>query len=101
MCPSVDSKGIQQRMRAWNGFSTLLRLRKWHLHAPEGWTEGKGGYGEIVGSCGYAQGLVVACVCAQLRLTICNPVDCSPSGSSLHGIFRTRILEWVAVAFSR
>ena len=54
MCPSVDSKGIQQRMRAWNGFSTLLRLRKWHLHAPEGWTEGKGGYGEIVGSCGYA-----------------------------------------------
>lgn len=103
MCPSVDSKGIQQRMRAWNGFSTLLRLRKWHLHEPEGWTEGKGGYWEIVGSCGYAQGLVVACVCAQLCLTICNPVNCSPSGSSLHGIFQTRILEWIAVAvdFSR
>ena len=32
--------------------------------------------------------------------TLCNPRDGSPSGSSFHGIFQARILEWVAIAFS-
>ena len=41
------------------------------------------------------------CVCAQLCLTLCDPMDCSPSGSSVHGIFQARILEWVAISFSR
>ena len=31
----------------------------------------------------------------------CNPVDCSPPGSSVHGILQARILEWVAISFSR
>ena len=34
-------------------------------------------------------------------LTLCDPVDCSPPGSSVHGIFQARILEWVAISFSR
>ena len=38
---------------------------------------------------------------AQSRLTLCNPMDCSPLGSSAHGIFLARILEWVAISFSR
>ena len=38
---------------------------------------------------------------AQSRLTPCNPMDCSPPGSSVHGIFQARILEWVATSFSR
>ena len=29
-------------------------------------------------------------------LTLCDPMDCSPSGSSAHGIFQARILEWVS-----
>ena len=33
--------------------------------------------------------------------TLCNPMDCSPPGSSVHGILQTRILEWVAISFSR
>ena len=32
---------------------------------------------------------------------LCNPVDCSPPGSSIHGILQARILEWVAIPFSR
>ena len=32
--------------------------------------------------------------------TLCNPVDCSPLGSSLHGILQIRILEWVAKPIS-
>ena len=34
-------------------------------------------------------------------LTLCDPVDCSPPGSSVHGIVQARILEWVAMAFLR
>ena len=37
----------------------------------------------------------------QLCLTLCDPVDCSPPGSSVHGILQARILEWVAISFSR
>ena len=33
--------------------------------------------------------------------TLCNPVDCSLPGSSIHGIFQGRILEWIAIPFSR
>ena len=32
--------------------------------------------------------------------TLCGPVDCSPPGSSVHGIFQARVLEWGAIAFS-
>ena len=38
---------------------------------------------------------------AQLCLTLCDPVDCSPQGSSVHGIFQARILEWLAISYSR
>ena len=37
----------------------------------------------------------------QSCLTPCDPVDCSPPGSSVHGILQARILEWGAIAFSR
>ena len=38
---------------------------------------------------------------AQSCPTLCDPVDCSPPGSSVHGILQARILEWVAIPFSR
>ena len=38
---------------------------------------------------------------AQSCLTLSDPKDCSPAGSSVHGIFQARVLEWVAIAFSR
>ena len=38
---------------------------------------------------------------AKSCLTLCNPMDCMPSGSSIQGIFQARILEWVAISFSR
>ena len=37
----------------------------------------------------------------QLCLTLCDLMDCSPPGSSVHGILQERILEWVAISFSR
>ena len=44
---------------------------------------------------------ISVCVCAQSCLTLWVPMDCSPPGSSVHGIFQARILEWVAFSFSR
>ena len=38
---------------------------------------------------------------AQSCLTLCDPVDYSLPGSSVHGVFQARVLEWVAVSFSR
>ena len=38
---------------------------------------------------------------AHLYPTLCNPMDCSLPGSSVHRIFQARILEWVAISFSR
>ena len=37
---------------------------------------------------------------AQLCPTLCDPMDCSPPGSSVYGTFQARVLEWGAIAFS-
>ena len=42
----------------------------------------------------------VLCSVAQSCLTLCDPMDCSLPGSSVHGIFQARILEWVSIPFS-
>ena len=44
--------------------------------------------------------IICGCSVAKLCPTLCSPVDYSPPGSSAHGIFQARILEWVAVSFS-
>ena len=41
------------------------------------------------------------CMSAQSCLTLCDPMDCSPPTSSVHGIFQARIIEWVAISYSR
>ena len=51
----------------------------------EQWCRGWGGWG--------LHGLLFTCLCS----TLCDPVDCSPPGSSVHGILQARILAWVAV----
>ena len=48
----------------------------------------------------YPEGKVKVKV-AQLCPTLCDPIDCSLPGSSVHGIPQARILEWVAIPFSR
>ena len=50
----------------------------------------------------------IKCICEHCKvlvtqscLILCNPVDCILTGSCVHGIFQARILEWVAISFSR
>ena len=45
--------------------------------------------------------MVFLVLVAQSCPTFCGPMDCSLSGSSIYGIFQARILEWVAISFSR
>ena len=48
--------------------------------------------------------VIYACMHAkslQSHLTLCDPVDCSPPGSSVHGILQSRILDWVAMPSSK
>ena len=47
---------------------------------------------------------IILCVRAkslQPCLTLCDPMDCSPPGSSVHGLLQARILEWAAMSSSR
>ena len=41
------------------------------------------------------------CCVSQSCLALCSPLDCSPPSSSVHGIFQARVLQWVAIPFSR
>ena len=53
-------------------------------------------------SCISQDGLVtLVVVVAQTCLTLCNLIDCAPPGSSIPGILQARILEWIAIPFSR
>ena len=45
--------------------------------------------------------VVVVVVDLLSCVRLCDPMDCSLSGSSIHGIFQGRVLEWIAISFSR
>ena len=48
--------------------------------------------------------VVFSCVCvlvAQSCPTLCDPLNCSPPDSFVHGILQARILQWIAILFSR
>ena len=77
------SKSSEAKQEVWNGFFfTVLRKNQtcWHLDLRFLSTRS-----EVVQSC----------------LTLCDPMDCSLSGSSIHGIFQARVLEWVVISFSK
>ena len=50
---------------------------------------------------GFLSWRVCVCSAAELCLTLCEPMDGSPPGSSVHGIIQARILDWVAISSSR
>ena len=51
--------------------------------------------------CESIQNSVHACSVAKSCPTLCDPMDCSPSDSSVRGILQARILKWVAISSSR
>ena len=51
--------------------------------------------------CNVSEIILILGLVTQLYPILCDHMDCSPSGSSVHGILQARILEWVAISFSR
>ena len=52
--------------------------------------------------CSFQHEALLPCVLSRFsHVRLCDPVDCSPPGFSVHGIFQARILEWAAIFFSR
>ena len=96
--------------RRWDGWMASLTWWTW-VWASSGswWWTGKPGVLQSMGSQRVRHDWVtelnwLACVCAQLLSHVqlfCNSMDYSPRGSSVHGISWARILEWVAISFSR
>ena len=72
------------------GNSVEMMLLYQEMHAVQ-----ESGVVEPVGKALYLKMKVKSCP------TLCNPMDCSLPGSSVHGIFQARVLEWVAISFSR
>ena len=60
----------------------------------ENWDKDKGSRRRPFMECVHAESL-------QSCLTLCDSMDCSPPGSSVRGLLQARILEWVAIPFSR
>ena len=57
-------------------------------------------FGSTIETCTFSRGESES-LAAQLCPTLCDPMDCRLPGSSIHGIFQARVLEWVAISFSR
>ena len=49
----------------------------------------------------FLEDMTVLCLVTQLSPSLCDPMDCSPPGFSVHGILQVRILQWVVMPFSR
>ena len=103
------------REHAWDEL-LLFQVCKWfHLNTVIQWfTKWETGIQTIILGCGKVENSgewainwtneLYICVCVLFTksyLTLCDPMNCSPPGSSVHGISKARILEWVAIRFSR
>ena len=95
LSPCVLAKSPQQQWKWWGASQVGQWLR---FHAPHAGNTGlvPGGMTRFC-----LPQLRPVCSMAQSCLALHNPMDCSPPGSSVHGISRARILEQVAISFSR
>ena len=108
---SFYRKNLGWGLQGCVSFLCLLAILTWPLPGLHPtWTDSE--YGEEVGK-GERSGFLIlviqwspvaSCVHAkslQSCPTLWDPVDCCPPGSSVHGILQVRILEWVAISFTR
>ena len=70
-----------------------MNCEKWHIQLKRKLSKAKNSAYTFIAAAAAAK-LLQSC------LTLCDPMDCSPPGSSACGIFQARVLEWVAIAFS-
>ena len=103
--PSEACGGPVPREWDFSGLGTLFLLWKWrsptlsHKIVHQSITHARW----FLSSFPVNSGFTSSCVCmhAQLCPTVCDPMDCRTPGSSVYGMLQARILEWVAIPFSR
>ena len=101
--PRFGLWNLQKLKRCWPSTSAVYLSRKSQRYRRSlrvSW-EGPSGRGQCLGvrSCTWL--LAVLCLVSQSCPVLCNSMDYSPPGSFVHGILQARILEWVAMPFSR
>ena len=102
-CCQKKKKKIKKRLSPYSHVSHSpvgchRSKTKWHTSSPWGFTNSTPSPAEnppVTPQC------VSACSVTQSRQTLCSPMNCSQPGSSVHGVLQARILEWVAIPFSR
>ena len=77
-------------------FTSFSCFTFWYQNYPMCWYCPTGYWGSVCFNT-----FLLFCEVTQSCLTLCNPLDISLPGSSIQGIFQARILEWVAISFSR
>ena len=110
---SRDSDAVKSQQGLWktvvrrNPFNGQLMQCTWitTLYGQRSeyiWTHGQWQIARLNGQGSRMRAIsVFVCVVTQSWPTLCNPMDCSPPGSSVHVILQARILQWVAISFSR
>ena len=104
MRTSLDMGGSSGSETRWSG--SLLKIKQQmllRLGVEDKWEESRMTTKPMTcanGRTGWASYMSQLLV-AQLCLPLWDPMDCSPPGPSVHGILQARILEWVAIPFSR
>ena len=89
LCYTNQSRGKAETGQTWHGLVRMEPKTVVPLQSTCYWVQG------------YTACHMCMCLVTQLCLTVCNPLDYSLPGFSVHGIFQARILEWVATSFSR
>ena len=111
------SGGEAFEQRAWSTKSPRQEHWLWWRNRGPMWLERdeRGGQPEYIGPCKSEQGLPIwmkweatngfkQCHKSESEVAqscLCDPMDCSLTGSSVHGIFQAIVLEWIAISFSR
>ena len=88
--PCYQNSRLQLKKSCSKSSSSISHSNKWETNNMSVRGDGK--------ICQYM--LWCLCLVTQSCLTLCNPMDCNPPGSSVHGILHTRIPKWVAMASS-
>ena len=94
----VRSLGWEDPLK--KGMATHFSILAWRIHSPWGCKESNTTE-RLSFSLMEGKYIIICCLVAKSHSTLCDPMDCSPPGSSVHGISRAIILEWVAISFSR
>ena len=109
---ALDLNAFEQHLWPWGGKPReLWRCWRWHFKSQNQLQQPPSSRPFVLWTfkahlfklslIGYSVGICIGGGVAQSCPTLCDPMDCSLPGASIHGIFQAIVLEWIAISFSR